>query len=62
MKSQTRWLRQRTRGRRSLGVSQNAAALMAGGPAVEIKGELSVCMPSGFPGDVEPPPQCPRSS
>ena len=32
-------------------------ALMAGGPAVENKGELSVCMPTGFPEDVEPPPQ-----
>ena len=30
--------------------------MMAGGPA-ETKGELSVCMPSGFPADVEPPPQ-----
>ena len=30
---------------------------MAGGPAVENKGELSVCMPRGFPEDVEPPPQ-----
>ena len=33
-------------------------AMMAGGPAVEDnKGELRVCMASGFPEDVEPPPQ-----
>ena len=33
-------------------------AMMAGGPAVgENKGELSVCMPSGFPEDAEPPTQ-----
>ena len=32
--------------------------MMAGGPAVEEnKGELSACMSSGFPEDVEPPPQ-----
>ena len=31
-------------------------AMMAGGP-VENKGELNVCMLSGFPADVEPPPQ-----
>ena len=30
--------------------------VMAGGPA-ETKGELSVCVPSGFPEDVEPSPQ-----
>ena len=37
--------------------------MMAGGPAVEEnKGELSVCMPSGFPEDVEPPPQSVRST
>ena len=31
---------------------------MAGGPAVEEnKEELRACMPSGFPEDVEPPPQ-----
>ena len=33
-------------------------AMMAGAPpADENKGELSVCMPNGFPEDVEPPPQ-----
>ena len=33
-------------------------AMMAGGPAVEDnQGKLRVCMPSGFPEDVEPPPQ-----
>ena len=37
--------------------TEDAVSLMAGGPAVEKKGELSVCMPSGFPRDVEPPPQ-----
>ena len=32
--------------------------MTAGGPALEDnKGELCVCMPSGFPEDVEPPPQ-----
>ena len=32
-------------------------AIMAGGPAVEEnQGESNVCMPSGFPEDVEPPP------
>ena len=30
---------------------------MGGGSALENNGELSVCMPSGFPDDVEPPPQ-----
>ena len=30
--------------------------MMAGGP-VDNKGELKVCMRSGFPADVEPPPQ-----
>ena len=29
--------------------------MMAGGP-VENKRELNVCMPSGFPADVESPP------
>ena len=38
--------------------TDDAMALMAGGPAAEEnKGELSVRMPSGFPEDVEPPPQ-----
>ena len=33
-------------------------AIMAGGPAVEEnKREVSARMPSGFPEDVEPPPQ-----
>ena len=32
-------------------------AIMAGGPAVDQKGELSVRMPRGFPIDVEPPLQ-----
>ena len=33
-------------------------AMLVGGPAVEeTKPELSVCMPSSFPEDVEPPPQ-----
>ena len=33
-------------------------AMMAGGPAAEENtGESNVCMPSGFPEDVEPPPQ-----
>ena len=32
-------------------------AMLAGGPAVgQTNGELSVCMPSGFPEDVQPPP------
>ena len=30
---------------------------MMAGEAVENKGELKVCMPSGYPADVEPPPQ-----
>ena len=33
-------------------------AVMAGGPAVEEKGKLSMRMPSGFPVDVEQPPLC----
>ena len=38
--------------------TDDAMALMAGGPAAEEnKGELSVRMPSGFSEDVEPPPQ-----
>ena len=38
--------------------TEDAMVMMAEGPAAkENKGELSVCMPSGFPGDVEPPPQ-----
>ena len=38
--------------------TENAMAMIAGGPAVEEnKGKLSVCMPSDFPEDVEPPPQ-----
>ena len=38
--------------------TEDAMSMMAGGPAVEdYKGELRVCMPSGFPEDVEPPPQ-----
>ena len=38
--------------------TEDAMAMMAGGPAAEEnKGELSVRMPSGFPEDVEPPPQ-----
>ena len=38
--------------------TEDAMAMMAGEPAVEDnKGELSVCMPNGFPEDVEPPPQ-----
>ena len=37
--------------------AEDATAMIAGGLAVEdIKGELSVCMPSGFPEDVERPP------
>ena len=33
-------------------------AMMAGGPAVEDNiGDLRVWLPSGFPQDVEPPPQ-----
>ena len=36
--------------------TEDALAMMAGGTA-EKTGELSVCMPSGFPADVEPPPQ-----
>ena len=32
-------------------------AMMTGGPAAEEnKGGLSVCMPSGFPEGVQPPP------
>ena len=38
--------------------TEDAMAMMAGGPAAEEnKGELSVCMPSGFPEDVEPSSQ-----
>ena len=37
--------------------TEDAMALMAEGLAVENKGEVSVRMPSGFPEDVEPPPQ-----
>ena len=33
--------------------TEDAMAMMAGGP-VENKGELNVCMPSGFPADVQP--------
>ena len=33
-------------------------AMMAGEPAMDDnKGESNECMPSGFPEDVEPPPQ-----
>ena len=39
-------------------MTEDAMAMMAGRPAVEeIKGKLSVRMPSGFPEDVESPPQ-----
>ena len=38
--------------------TEDATAVMAGGPAAEEHtGESNVCMPSGFPEDVEPPPQ-----
>ena len=38
--------------------TEDAMAMMAGGPAVEEnKGGSNVCMPSGFPEDVQPPPQ-----
>ena len=38
--------------------TEDAMVMMAGGPVVEDnKRELRVCMPSGFPEDVEPPPQ-----
>ena len=37
--------------------TEDALALMAGGPAADKKGELSARMPSGFPEHVEPPPQ-----
>ena len=38
--------------------TEDTMAILAGRPAVEEnKGELSVRMPSGFPEDVEPPPQ-----
>ena len=38
--------------------TEDAIAMVAGGLAVEeSKGELSVRIPSGFPEDVEPPPQ-----
>ena len=38
--------------------TQDAMAMMAGGPAAEeIKGESNACMPRGFPEDEEPPPQ-----
>ena len=38
--------------------TEDAMAMMAGGPAAEAnKGESNECMPSGFPEDVEPPPQ-----
>ena len=38
--------------------TEDAMAIMAGGPAVEEnKREVSARMPSGFPEDVEPPPQ-----
>ena len=32
-------------------------ASMAGGPAVENKGKVRVCILCGFPEDVKPPPQ-----
>ena len=35
--------------KRTFWTTEGAAALMAGGPAVENRGELIVCMPSGFP-------------
>ena len=39
-------------------MTENARAMIVGGPAAEEnKVELSVRMPSGFPEDVEPPPQ-----
>ena len=38
--------------------TEDAMAMMAGGPAAEEnKGESNVCMPRGFPEDVEPPLQ-----
>ena len=38
--------------------TKDTMAMMAGGPVVEqIEGGLSVCMPSVFPEDVQPPPQ-----
>ena len=38
--------------------TEDAMTMMPGGPVVEDnKGELCVCTPSGFPEDVEPPPQ-----
>ena len=37
--------------------TEDAVVLIAEGPDVENKGELSVCMPRGFPEDIEPPPQ-----
>ena len=38
--------------------TEDAMVMITEGPAAKKnKGELSVCMPSGFPGDVEPPPQ-----
>ena len=43
--------------KRTSWTTEDAVALMAGGPAAENKGGLSVCMPSSFPEDVEPPPQ-----
>ena len=35
---------------------EDAMSILAGGP-VENKGQLNVCMPSGFLADVEPTPQ-----
>ena len=37
--------------------TEDAMPMMAAGPAAEKKGESNVCMPSGFPEDVEPLPQ-----
>ena len=38
--------------------TDGAMTMIAGGPTEEEnKGELRVCMPSGFPEDAEPPPQ-----
>ena len=52
------WTKSGSMLKRASWTTEDAMAMMAGGPAAgENKGELSVRIPSGFPEDVEPPPQ-----
>ena len=52
------WTKSGSMLKRASWTTEDAMAMMAGGPAAEEnKGELSVRMPSSFPEDVEPPPQ-----